>query len=998
MSKGIWLVVHFNGKVYDIRVNDIDEYSFMCFVEDLEVEGYKQNVIPANNPCIKYYPPRINTELVEVRCDVNLIKMFSLFKRKEEIHVWVTESDVPSNGVQVYKNLKSLREKKREGEEKAKKKAEEEERIRTEWGDFIEDALPITKEVPVFNVVGEDVTDVEFYRVDVETGQTLGKSPMKGGNVFRGGPTQSKGESSGSKKGPNTFGRKSPQPKNPPKKGPTPKTCQNPDLRNNQSTCPINQPQTLHRKKLDPRRSKVTTSTTQSEQHPCQPSTPTQTEFHQSSQAQSFETHSQPILTQKSQTKPTETSFQADPIPFEHEPSQTKHNSNPSQTESAFTHLSQTDPSTSQRQQTDPSCYQTHETNPPCFETQETNPPCSQTQQTDPPDPLFPETQQTDPPSQNKSTNFVNNPVRREPQKQQPKDLNIVNERRDENHENENVSGGDNLPVNLEEQEEQLESYMHRVYRNRRLYIEKPFGQIELNKWDIFLDKEHLVQAVRDYSIQVGADLIRSKVDTRRFNAICANEDCHWRIYASMLPDNISWAIKTLDSPHTCERLAFNSMANINWLTFKVMDDVRANFEIPCKSLQQIVREKYHVTVPLSTMYKARAAAIKQIQGAHDDSYGMLPHYVVVMKETNPDVVAYISWNNQGPEMPLTFKRIFISFGAQYKGFAKGCRPLIGIDGYHLKGNFNGCLLSAIALDANQQIFPIAYAVVSEESKDSWTYFFRCLRTALADSRRDDWTFMSDRMKGVEGSLAEEFPRASRRICCRHLFKNFCRQFPGPYLEAYFWQAANAYNEWVFTKAMDKMKGLDPAAYHYLREIDLKLWTRFKFDPTIRCDDNTNNFTESFNATLGLDRVLPIMTIRRNCMVRIAIRQATGEEWQENDITPYAKNEIKKANDDSRFCQLHCSGRGEWEVVEGRTSFPLNMVQRTCMCGRWQISGIPCKHACRVINNNRQSPAQFVSKYYSVAYYRATYDLAIHPMPDPTQWPPADIPFIAPLK
>ncbi|KAL2943671.1 Zinc transporter 9 [Bienertia sinuspersici] len=898
MSKGVWLVVHFNGKEYDIRVNDIDEYSFMCLVEDLEVEGYKQNVIPANNPCIKYYPPRINTELVEVRCDVNLIKMFSLFKRKEEIHVWVTESDVPSNGVQVYKNLKSLREKKRrEEEEKAKKKAEEEERIRTEWGDFIEDALPISKEVPVFNVVGEDVTDVEFYRVDVETGQTLGKSPMKGGNVFRGGPTQSKGESSGSKKGPNTFGRKPPQPKNPPKKGPTPKTCQNPDLSNNQSTCPINQPQTLHRKKLDPRRSKVTTSTTQSEQHPGQPSTPTQTEFYQSSQSQSFETHSQPIPTQKSQTKPTETSFQANPIPFEHEPSQTKHNSNPSQTESAFTHLSQTDPSTSQRQQTDPSCSQTHETNPPCFETQETNPPCSQTQQTDPPDPLFPETQQTDPPSQNKSTNFVNNPVRRRTPKTTAKrsgtfqplpvqrqsrnrsTQNIVNERRDENHENENenVSGGDNLPVNLEEQEEQLESYMHRVYRNGRLYIEKPFGQIELNKWDIFLDKEHLVQAVRDYSIQVGADLIRSKVDTRRFNAICANEDCHWRIYASMLPDNISWAIKTLDSPHTCERLAFNSMANINWLTFKVMDDVRANFEIPYKSLQQIVREKYHVTVPLSTMYKARAAAIKQIQGAHDDSYGMLPHYV-----------------------------------------------------------------------------------------------------------------------GVEGSLAEEFPRASRRICCRPLFKNFCRQFPGPYFEAYFWQAANAYNEWVFTKAMDKMKGLDPAAYHYLREIDLKLWTRFKFDPTICCDDNTNNFTESFNATLGLDRVLPIMTIRRNCMVRIATRQATGEEWQENDITPYAKNEIKKANDDSRFCQLHCSGRGEWEVVEGRTSFPLNMVQRTCMCGRWQISGIPCKHACRVINNNRQSPAQFVSKYYSVAYYRATYDLTIHPMPDPTQWPPADIPFIAP--
>ncbi|KAL2897009.1 U3 small nucleolar RNA-associated protein 10, partial [Bienertia sinuspersici] len=70
---------------------------------------------------------------------------------------------------------------------------------------------------------------------------------------------------------------------------------------------------------------------------------------------------------------------------------------------------------------------------------------------------------------------------------------------------------------------------------------------------------------------------------------------------------------------------------------------------------------------------------------------------------------------------------------------------------------------------ANQQFFPIAYAVVSEESTDNWHYFFRSLRLTLQEAGRDDWTFISDKMRGVEGSLANNFPKASRRICCRHL-------------------------------------------------------------------------------------------------------------------------------------------------------------------------------------------------------------------------------------
>ena len=34
------------------------------------------------------------------------------------------------------------------------------------------------------------------------------------------------------------------------------------------------------------------------------------------------------------------------------------------------------------------------------------------------------------------------------------------------------------------------------------------------------------------------------------------------------------------------------------------------------------------------------------------------------------------------------FKRMYVRYNAQKVGFLKGCRPIIGLDGCHLKGRF----------------------------------------------------------------------------------------------------------------------------------------------------------------------------------------------------------------------------------------------------------------------------------------------------------------------
>nr|GMD36794.1 uncharacterized protein LOC109155208 [Ipomoea batatas] len=55
-------------------------------------------------------------------------------------------------------------------------------------------------------------------------------------------------------------------------------------------------------------------------------------------------------------------------------------------------------------------------------------------------------------------------------------------------------------------------------------------------------------------------------------------------------------------------------------------------------------------------------------------------------------------------------------------------RPLIGVDGCHLKGNQKGGqLLSAVGIDANNNMYPITFTVVEGELKETWKWLLELL-------------------------------------------------------------------------------------------------------------------------------------------------------------------------------------------------------------------------------------------------------------------------------
>ena len=55
---------------------------------------------------------------------------------------------------------------------------------------------------------------------------------------------------------------------------------------------------------------------------------------------------------------------------------------------------------------------------------------------------------------------------------------------------------------------------------------------------------------------------------------------------------------------------------------------------------------------------------------------------------------------------------MYIRYNVEKVDFLGGCKPILRLDGCHLKGRFGGQILSTTARDGNNNIFPIAFAVV----------------------------------------------------------------------------------------------------------------------------------------------------------------------------------------------------------------------------------------------------------------------------------------------
>ncbi|KAL8523319.1 hypothetical protein ACS0TY_013335 [Phlomoides rotata] len=143
------------------------------------------------------------------------------------------------------------------------------------------------------------------------------------------------------------------------------------------------------------------------------------------------------------------------------------------------------------------------------------------------------------------------------------------------------------------------------------------------------------------------------------------------------------------------------------------------------------------VNVTPHQAYKCKKLALEDETGNADFQYSFLWDYAQEIRRTNPGSTILIGTDNQH-NGPVLFDRMYICLNACKVGFCRGCRPLIGVYGTHLKGPHGGILLTAVGVDPNNNIFPIAYEVV-----DAWykvdTYKMVYENSILPINGKDEW-------------------------------------------------------------------------------------------------------------------------------------------------------------------------------------------------------------------------------------------------------------------
>ncbi|BFG21669.1 hypothetical protein CerSpe_079430 [Prunus speciosa] len=258
--------------------------------------------------------------------------------------------------------------------------------------------------------------------------------------------------------------------------------------------------------------------------------------------------------------------------------------------------------------------------------------------------------------------------------------------------------------------------------------------------------KWHFVNHCRSYKFKIN--------DWYKVKAVCKAEPCPWSVYASSndLSDRHSpLHVKTLVPNHTCGTYENNTSVTSTWLADRYADDLSINPKMDVKTMKAMVRKDYMAQISRWKAYRARSIVNEKLEGSYQEQYSILRDYCEELKRSNPGSTIMLKTELEGEK--VRFHRLYICFAALKTGFIEGCRPIVGLDGCHIKGPHPGQLLAAVGIDGNNGMYPIAYAIVEIENKSTWTWFLDLFKNDVGINNGLSWVFITDKQKGLIPSV-----------------------------------------------------------------------------------------------------------------------------------------------------------------------------------------------------------------------------------------------------
>lgn len=309
---------------------------------------------------------------------------------------------------------------------------------------------------------------------------------------------------------------------------------------------------------------------------------------------------------------------------------------------------------------------------------------------------------------------------------------------------------------------------------------------------------------------------------------------------------------------HTCPTVGTGARApasNMHYLKEVCEEYLLTDESTTARQLCSYVTRYCGADVSYHQAYRTLCELRTKLFGTAAASYNKLASYLQAFKQKDPMAVTDFETSPDG-----AFYRAFMAPSAAINVFLKAGKRLVALDGTHTRGKFKHVVLSAVCLDTNGHIMPLAYALVDGESHATWAWFLLLLQRACPLISTGSVPVISDRDKGLASAL-RLYPRIPHAYCLQHLKRNAQSKHPGGKpMGALLWSLGAAPNVGLFEQLELKFRDKYPPAARYIlgdNEVPptcpREAWARAYFGRP-RYGQLTSNICESFNKAIVKQR------------------------------------------------------------------------------------------------------------------------------------------------
>ncbi|KAL8472411.1 hypothetical protein ACS0TY_029569 [Phlomoides rotata] len=363
----------------------------------------------------------------------------------------------------------------------------------------------------------------------------------------------------------------------------------------------------------------------------------------------------------------------------------------------------------------------------------------------------------------------------------------------------------------------------------------------------IFASKKEFKKVAQSHAIK-HRNICFPKNDNRRIYAKCVDVGCKWLIHALKRKNEAAFQIRKHYSNHTC--VASQKIKNLTstWLSEKFIQRFQSDTKRGVNGFMLDFLHDTRCEVSKQQDFRAKSLALLKIEGDPNAQYAKLWSYANELRKTNPGSTVILGTS---VDIEVTvFSKFYVCFDAMKRGFRAGCRPILGIDGCHLKSKYGGVLLTAVGVDGNNNLHHVAYAVVEKENGEIWEWFLTVLKNDLG-IKVEELTFMSDKQKGLIQAIYVVFPGVDHRFCVRHMHNNLKNAgYRGLAFKQAMWKAACSTTQGEFNLRMTELKNLNEGAWDWFKDKPGNQWSKAFFSEKAKCDMLLNNVCETFNSQI----------------------------------------------------------------------------------------------------------------------------------------------------